>query len=69
MLTSKPVFACLYVSFCFNVLMTLIHSYQPTFFKEVLYLKIMDVSLDFEPAVIFSERNLLRYSSCLPNVH
>jgi hypothetical protein len=44
MLTSKPVLACLYVSFTFNTFMTLLHSYQPTFFKEVLFLKMMDVS-------------------------
>jgi hypothetical protein len=42
MFTSRPVLACLYVSFSFNVLMTLIHSYQPSFFKEVLYLKMID---------------------------
>ncbi|KAI6184807.1 putative transporter slc-17.3 [Aphelenchoides bicaudatus] len=42
MLTSMPVLACLFVSFTFNTLMVLIHSYQPTYFKEVLYLKMMD---------------------------
>ncbi|KAI6193571.1 putative transporter slc-17.3 [Aphelenchoides besseyi] len=39
MFTSKPVLACLVVSFCFNIMMTLLHAYQPTFFKEVVYLK------------------------------
>ncbi|KAI6218000.1 putative transporter slc-17.3 [Aphelenchoides fujianensis] len=43
-LTSRPVIACLVVSYCFNCLMTLIHGYQPTFFKEVVYLKMSDAS-------------------------
>lgn len=42
--TSLPVISCFVSIFGVNMVVVLLQSYQPTFMKEVLYLKLVDVS-------------------------
>jgi hypothetical protein len=44
-LTSIPLFACYACQFTNSMSLTLLQAYQPTFFKEILFLPVFEVSI------------------------
>lgn len=43
-LTSVPLLACLFCNFAFGVYLTMVSLFMPSFFKEVLFLNMKEVS-------------------------